>query len=215
MSKSEKETTSLLKLEKEGEFDLWHEHMRALKSWDDLSLARWLNQTLGQLFERSWRASHPLVLAYRLGAAVAHQRDLWNRRILSIDAHYQPTDCCRAPSIPFVTFEACTHGIYCSCCGEVLLMIEELEASLASSFKHWSSHYEAVHSVAHWSEEERKRYGDYDEALDRASARAVPLLSRFGYQLVPRFLQTFPTVFWEDSDHCLDILPEEIPPVAE
>src|SRR5271154_5975641 len=45
---------------------LYKEYSRAFQDWDDLTLARWLAQTLGQLEGRAWRLSHPLVGAYRL-----------------------------------------------------------------------------------------------------------------------------------------------------
>jgi len=186
--------------------------MHAMKSWDDLSLVRWLNQTLGQLYERGWRASHPLVVAYRLGSTVAHQRDLWNRRTFSFNDNYAPANCCGAPAIPFVTFEVSTHGIYCSCCGEVLVPLDELPGNMSLSFKDWGRAYDAIHQVAHWTDAERKHCGDYNKALDQACEKAVPLLARLGYELVPPLLARFPTLFWEDSDNCLDVIPEDIRP---
>src|ERR1035437_6976569 len=45
---------------------LWQEYGRTFRDWDDLTLARWLAQTLGQFEGRAWRLSHPLVGAYRL-----------------------------------------------------------------------------------------------------------------------------------------------------
>ena len=215
MEKSEKETSPLLSLEKEGDFVLWEEHTRALRSWDDLSLVRWLNQTLGQLYERCWRASHPLVIVYRLGATVAHQRDLWNRRTFSFHHHYQRTSCCGAPVIPFISFEVCSHGIYCSCCGEVLNTLDDLPSDLAMNFREWSKEYEVIHQVAHWTDAERKHCGDYDQALDHACEKALPMLARLGYQLAPSLLTLFSTMFWEDADHCLDVIPEDFTPPQE
>ena len=45
---------------------LWLEYGVAFREFDDLTLARWLAQTLGQLQGRAWRLSHPLVAAGRL-----------------------------------------------------------------------------------------------------------------------------------------------------
>ncbi|HMP84595.1 MAG TPA: hypothetical protein PKA41_18015, partial [Verrucomicrobiota bacterium] len=53
---------------------LWKEYGRGFRDFDDLTLARWLAQTLGQLEGRAWRLSHPLVGAYRLGAQLGHER---------------------------------------------------------------------------------------------------------------------------------------------
>jgi hypothetical protein len=215
MSKSQKETSPLLRLEKGGGFDLWREHARALKSWDDLLLSRWLNQMLGHLHEVCWRASHPLVVSYRLGATVAYQRDIWNRQTFSVNSNYQVAACCGAPCIPFVSFEVCTHGIYCSCCGEVLETLEDMPNPIANVFRRWGKTYDVFHQVAHWTEEEQKRCSDYDTALDKATQGALPLLGELGYQLAPRLLARFPSVMWEDADNCLDIIPEDIIPAGE
>ena len=40
---------------------LWKEYGRAFQAWDDLTLGRWLAQTLGQIEGRAWRISHPLL----------------------------------------------------------------------------------------------------------------------------------------------------------
>jgi len=40
---------------------LWKEYARAFQDWDDLTLGRWLAQTLGQIEGKAWRLSHPLV----------------------------------------------------------------------------------------------------------------------------------------------------------
>jgi hypothetical protein len=215
MAKLDPETSPLLSFDKGSGFDLWQEHARTLRSWDDLSLARWLNQTLGQLYEHCWRASHPLVVAYRLGATVANQRDLWNRRTFSLNTNYPSASCCGAPTIPFISFEVCSHGLYCSCCGDILLTVEDLSPSLAVSFRKWGSSYERLHQVAHWTDEERRRCGDYDKALDQAADQASPLLARLGYQLSPKALSIYPAIFWEDADNCLDIIPEDVVPPTE
>jgi hypothetical protein len=51
---------------------LWQEYEAVFRDFDDLMLARWMAQTLGQLEGRAWRLSHPLVGAYRLAANHAH-----------------------------------------------------------------------------------------------------------------------------------------------
>jgi len=47
---------------------LWKEYSLIFREFDDLTLARWLAQTLGQLEGKAWRLSHPLLGAYRLAA---------------------------------------------------------------------------------------------------------------------------------------------------
>src|SRR5882724_971729 len=48
---------------------LWNEYSQVFREFDDLTLARWLAQTLGQLGGKAWRLSHPLLRAYALAAA--------------------------------------------------------------------------------------------------------------------------------------------------
>ena len=76
---------------------LWKEYGRAFQDWDDLTLARWLAQTLGELEGRAWRLSHPLVGAYRLAAQIAHDRQIWFKRLATPPAAYAESPCCRAP----------------------------------------------------------------------------------------------------------------------
>src|SRR5262245_44530442 len=52
--------------------ELWNEYSQVFRDFDDLTLARWMAQTLGQLQGKSWRLSHPLVAAYRLATHQAH-----------------------------------------------------------------------------------------------------------------------------------------------
>ena len=52
---------------------LWKEYGLVFHEFDDLTLARWLAQTLGQLAGKTWRLSHPLLGAYRLGAQIGHE----------------------------------------------------------------------------------------------------------------------------------------------
>ena len=74
---------------------LWQEYARAFQGWDDLTLARWLAQTLGQLEGRAWRLSHPLVGAYRLGAALlAETSDDWESGKI-----YLNMECQNPPSV--------------------------------------------------------------------------------------------------------------------
>ena len=56
---------------------LWKEYSLVFRDFDDMTLARWMAQTLGQLEGRAWRLSHPLLGAYRLAAQAAHDRQVW------------------------------------------------------------------------------------------------------------------------------------------
>src|SRR5258707_194254 len=56
---------------------LWKEYSLVFQDFDDLTLARWLAQTLGQIEGKAWRLSHALLRAYQLAAQLAHERSSW------------------------------------------------------------------------------------------------------------------------------------------
>ncbi|HWI56304.1 MAG TPA: hypothetical protein VNZ22_03705, partial [Bacillota bacterium] len=89
---------------------LWKDYSQAFRDWDDLTLARWLAQTLGQLEGRAWRLSHPLVGAYRLAAQVAHDRQIWFKRMATTPHAYRESPCCRAPLLPLLTRDVAETG---------------------------------------------------------------------------------------------------------
>jgi hypothetical protein len=51
---------------------------------------------------------------------------------------------------------------------------------------------------------------DYDQAFDDAAEEAEKLLAFAGSQLLPKFLEHFPAIVWEDQDECLEVRPEDI-----
>src|SRR5260370_25130054 len=84
---------------------LWKEYSMVFQDFDDLTLARWMAQTLGQLEGRTWRLSHPLMGAYRLAAQLAPQRQGWVKRLATPPAAYAEAPGCRAPMLPFLTLD--------------------------------------------------------------------------------------------------------------
>ena len=63
---------------------LWKEYGEPFSAFDELTLARWLAQTLGQLEGRAWRLSHPLI---ELGGqpVSADERQTWLKRLATPD----------------------------------------------------------------------------------------------------------------------------------
>src|SRR5580765_4700208 len=155
---------------------LWKEYGTVFGDFDDLTLARWLSQTLGQLEGRAWRLSHPLVGVYRLGARSAHDRQIWFKRLASIPSAYSESPCCRAPLLPLLTRDVLESGLICQHCGEMLADISDLPEELQQIVRPWAEEYEPVHLVAHWKEEEQKRAGDYEARCDEAAEQAEKLL---------------------------------------
>ena len=189
---------------------LWQEYGRFLKDWDDLTLARWIAQTLAQLQGRGWRLSHPLVGMYRLAAGAAHRRGLRLSRLVSIPHEYPEANCCGAPLLPLVTRDAPQEGLICSHCNGRALEVDDLPEEVAGRLKEWADRYAPVHDVAHWEENRKKKADDYTAAYNRAADEAEHLLAELPEQILPLFLEHYPAVVWEDHDECLDVRADDV-----
>jgi hypothetical protein len=189
---------------------LWNDYRLAFRDFDDISLARWLSQTLGQLEGKSWRLSHPLLGAYRLGAQIAYERQIWLKRLANPPPAYPESSCCRAPELPLLTRDVREAGLLCQHCNEVLVAFADLPSPLVTRLENWASEYETVHAVAHWDEDRRKEKVDYDRALETAAREAERLLAQAGLELAPSLLEFYPAIVWEDQDECLQVRPEDV-----
>jgi len=190
---------------------LWRGYLTAFDDFDDLTLARWLAQTLGQVQGKVWRLSHPLIGAYRLGSQLGHERQIWHKRLVTPPAAYLNSNCCRAPFLPLLTRDVCQSGLICQHCNETLLPFAELSDDLATGLRAWADEYEPVHAVAHWDDHQRRSAGNYDRAYENAAEQAEQLLARAGMELAPNLLEQYPAVIWEDQDECLEVRPEDVP----
>jgi hypothetical protein len=198
-------------LNPESRFDrLWTEYSMVFRDFDDLTLARWLAQTLGQLEGRVWRLSHPLLGAYRLAAQMAHQRQVWLQRLAPPPAGYPEAPCCRAPVLPLLTRDVRDSGLVCQHCGGILAPFEEISETVRPDLEIWAAEYAPVHAVAHWDDRQRKGSGNYDEAIEDAADKAEGLLAVVGGKLAPKLLEFYPAAIWEDQDECLSVNPEDI-----
>lgn len=189
---------------------LWKEYSLVFRDFDDLTLGRWLAQTLGQLEGKAWRLSHPLVGAYRLAAQLGHERQIWHKRIATPPSAYTESACCRAPTLPLVTRDVRESGLICQHCNETLVPFDEISAEVSSDLAAWALEYEPVHAVAHWDDRQRKSAGNYDRAYENAALQAERLLARVGFELAPKLLNHYPAVIWEDQDECLEVRPEDV-----
>src|SRR5436305_1179794 len=189
---------------------LWREYSGVFRDFDDLTLARWMAQTLGQLEGRVWRLSHPLMGAYRLAAQLAHERQVWLKRLATPPAGYPEAPCCRAPMQPLLSRDVRESGLICQHCNEALAPFEEIPEPLRTELEGWAAQYAPVHSVAHWDDRQRKSAGNYDQAYENAADQAELLLSRVGREIMPKFLEFYPAAVWEDQDECLAVQPEDI-----
>jgi hypothetical protein len=189
---------------------LWTEYSLVFRDFDDLTLARWMAQTLGQLEGRTWRLSHPLMGAYRLAAQLAHDRQVWLKRLATTPSAYTESQCCRAPLLPLLTRDVCESGLLCQHCGETAVPFEDIAEELQKELKAWSAEYAPVHAVAHWDDRQRKSSGNYDQAYENAATEAEQLLAKAGRKIMPKFLDFYPAAVWEDQDECLSVQPEDI-----
>jgi len=188
---------------------LWKEYIRVFADFDDLSLARWLAQTLGQMEGKSWRLSHPLVGAYRLAAQLGHERQIWHKRLATPPAAYGESPCCRAPFLPLLTRDVRESGLICQHCSETLVPFDEIPVEVRGEIESWARQYEPVHAVAHWDDRQRRRMGNFDAAYENAAREAEKLLVRAGRELAPGLLNFYAAAVWEDQDECLEVRPED------
>jgi hypothetical protein len=189
---------------------LWKEYSLGFRDFDDLTLGRWLAQTLGQLAGKTWRLSHPLLGAYRLAAQLAHEQQIWLKRLVAIPPAYSESPCCRAPMLPLLTRDVHEAGLICQHCSDTLVPFEEIPAAFQGELQNWASRYAPVHAVAHWDDRQRKAAGDYDHAYETAAEEAERLLAEAGRQLAPRLLESYAAAVWEDQDECLEVRPEDV-----
>lgn len=189
---------------------LWREYGRGMRDWDDLTLARWLSQTLSQLEGRAWRFSHPLAVVYRLGAQIGHERSVWLKRLVNPPAPYTESPCCRAPFLPLLTRDVRESGLVCLHCSETLVPFDEILSELRDELGTWAQQYEPVHAVAHWDDRQRRRAGNYDVAFENAAQQAEKFLVQAGKDLAPKLLNHYAAAIWEDQDECLEVRPEDI-----
>jgi hypothetical protein len=190
--------------------NLFKEYSAVFEEFDDLTLARWLAQTLGQLRGRVWRFSHPLVGAYRLAAEIGHRRQIWLKRLASVPQSFTEAPCCRAPSLPLFSRDILQSGLICQHCSDMLTSFEDLPPELQPSVKKWADDYAPVHGVAHWEDHMRRSAKEYDRACEDAAGQAEKLLASAAIQLLPPFLEHYSAIIWEDQDECLEVRPEDI-----
>jgi hypothetical protein len=201
---------SFMAFESESPLDLlWKEYGRVFADFDDLSLARWLAQTLGQLEGKAWRMSHPLVGAYRLAAQAGNERQIWHKRLATPPAAYTQSACCRAPFLPLLTRDVRESGLICQHCNETLVPFEEIPADVRVEIESWAQQYEPVHAVAHWDDRQRRGAGNFDAAYENAARAAEKLLVHAGRELAPKLLTHYAAAVWEDQDECLEVRPED------
>jgi hypothetical protein len=190
---------------------LWLEYAKVFKDFDDLKLARWIAQTLGQMEGHAWRLSHPLLGAYRLAAQTAHDRGLSVQRLATIPAGYTEAECCRAPLVPLLTRDVKESGLGCVHCGGTALDFEDITEPVRAELAKWADDYAPVHAIAHWDEAKQKRTKNYQDKLEDAAEEAEQLLAFAGKTLAIQLLDHYPAVIWEDQDECLEVRPEDIP----
>ena len=154
---------------------LWKEYGLVFRDFDDLTLGRWLAQTLGQLEGKVWRLSHPLLGAYRLAAQLGHERQIWFKRLATPPAAYMESPCCRAPMLPLLTRDVAEAGLICQHCSDTLVPFDEIPSGVRGEFEAWASQYASVHAVAHWDDRQRKSAGNYDRAYEQAAKEAEAL----------------------------------------
>ena len=190
---------------------LFQEYAALFRGFDNLTLARWMAQTLGQLQGHLWRMSHPLVVSYQLAAMVGHERQVWHQRLVDPPFEFSMAECCRAPLVPVVSRGMIEGGLLCLHCGDIAVPFAELEnQDQAALLSEWAKNYDEVHSVAHWDETRKESVERIDQALENAAQESERRLGYLGLVLAPPLVEHYPTVMWMDEDECLQVRPEDI-----
>ena len=190
--------------------DLWKGYSQVFMEMDDLTLARWMAQTLGQFSGHAWRLSHPLMLAYHLAAGAAPDRQIWLKGMGIIPAEYTTAECCRAPLLPVLTRDVFDVGLICKHCGETCVKLDDLPGEIRGVLDTWADCYEKSHSIAHWDDDGKQLPPDYDTLFEMAAQSAEKLLAQAGSELAPALLEIYPALAWEDQDECLEVRPEDV-----
>jgi hypothetical protein len=189
---------------------LWSEYKRPFAQFDDLTLARWLAQTLGQFEGRVWRMSHPLVSAYRAAAELGNDRDIWHKRIATIPPAFTVSECCGAPLLPLFTRDILNTGLLCQHCGATAVEFDDLAKTLRKKIEPWAEEYGNIHAVAHYDEGQMRTVANYDELFEKAATQAEEQLAAAAREIFPAFLDYYPALVWEDQDECLEVEPKDI-----
>jgi len=189
---------------------LWREYEGYFLNLDDLTLARWLAQTFGQLEGKVWRMSHPLVGSLRLACQAGGDRSIWQKRLVSIPRAWTIASCCGAPLLPMVTRDVLETGLICHSCGEPAVPFDDIVPELQAPLKKWADKYAPVHAVAHWDDRQRKAVPNYDQAFEVAASGVEKLMVEAAKHLLPPFLDHYPAIVWEDQDECLEVRPDDI-----
>ena len=190
---------------------LWNEYGQVFREFDDLTLARWLAQTLGQLGGKAWRWSHPLdrrVPARR--ASRPRSPDLVQTPGDRRPPHIWNRPAAARPCFPFSRATSARPASFASIAATRLFRSTKFRKPSAATWKTGRLQYAPVHAVAHWDDRQRKGAGNYDRAYEQAAKEAEALLARAGQQLAPRMLEFYPAVVWEDQDECLEVRPEDV-----
>jgi hypothetical protein len=189
---------------------LWEEYKRPFTQFDDLTLARWLAQTLGQFEGRVWRMSHPLVSAYRAAAELGNDRDIWHKRITTVPPGFTLAECCGAPLLPLFTRDVLNTGLLCQHCGATAVEFEDIARPLREKIEPWAEEYGNIHAVAHYDEGQMRSAGNYDDLFEKAATQAEEQLATAATEIFPAFLDYYPALIWEDQDECLEVEPKDI-----
>ena len=189
---------------------VWKEYGEVFRSLDDFTLARWMAQTLGQIRGRVMRVSHPLVVTYRLAADLARERNIWQMRLVDAPHGYYLSPCCSAPFLPRFHRDVIETGLLCEHCWETLVPLDCLPNSLETRSVEWCRLYHRVHAVAHWDSAKQQALDNYEKKRKEAVGRAISLMLKLKAQLLPRFVEHYPAILWDDQDECLGIEPDDI-----
>jgi len=174
---------------------LWKEYSQVFREFDDLTLARWLAQTLGQIQNKAWRLSHPLLGAYRLASQVAHERQIWFKRLANPPQAYAESPCCRAPMLPLLTRDVRDAGLICQHCSDTLTAVRRDPRAFAGGVGRlgspiWTGPCRSTLGRPSAQKQRRLRSG-----LRKGGEEAERLLARAGNIMLPNYSRRMPRLY--------------------
>ena len=112
--------------------------------------------------------------------------------------------------VPVFTRYVLSSGLMCHQCGETAIEFADIPEVLKPGTQSWASEYAGIHEIAHYDEDRLRQIADYEQMFEQAATDAETFLAMAAKELLPKFVEYYPAVIWEDQDECLEVEPKDI-----
>ncbi len=165
---------------------------------------------------QSVRLSHPMIKYFQMLTAVCADRDLLTpKNAQKFPKEFPLASCCCGPAIGILTPFVHKAGLICLHCQETLVPLEDFPQWLREVCESWGSNYEKWSSVVRWNQEQQARAEKMSgkpigAIYEDSYFQCKDLLKKEAAEIVPGFLEHYPSVVWQDFDPAFNIRPEDI-----